>query len=341
MTASIPPVTTHPPAADTLAWVAEALGIRATLRAEALSGGSASDVWRLQWSSDDDGGTAVLKQATVDTPDPDSGLIAREFQVLDALRPLGLPVPVPLACDPVGARCGRPALLMSLLPGQLLQGPAALRRAIAPMADALAGFQHRCNGLVAGRRYRPWHDPRGAAPSWSSREALWLRAQRVATRFPAPLPNSFVHRDPHPANLLFVYNASAGASSGAGAGDSTETCGGAGANGDDRLTVSGILDWPHAGRGPSGIDGSRMALNLACLLDLDAALEFRARFEDTRGLRQDPLLDVLATLEFGPDAGGAATWAALGVTLTRDQIRERIERFLEDAMLRMTTRRVT
>lgn len=300
--------------AATLAWAAETLGAPIDT-CEILPGGSATSVWRLTCAAAP-GGAAVLKQSRGDASAEDAALITREHRILDALRPFDFPSPDPLACDPQGRHCGAPALLMSALPGRLLAGSDALRAAIPVMAESLACMQQRCGTLVAGRRYRSWHDPAARPPSWSSRDGLWERALRVGARFPLPTANSFVHRDPHPANLLFE-----------GSGES--------------LRVSGILDWPHAGRGPAGIDASRMAVNLACLLDLDAALAFRACFERARDLRQDPLLDVLAVLEFPPDPDGGASWSALGVTPTRDTARNRLEMFLEDAMRRMTTRRVT
>ncbi|HSG87889.1 MAG TPA: aminoglycoside phosphotransferase family protein [Pseudomonadales bacterium] len=300
------------PSAATLSWASHALDGAELSDCLMLPGGSATHVWRLSTAQ----GNVIVKQSLAGADLEDAALIDREHRVLDALRPLGLPVATPFACDRDGSQCGLPTMLMSVLPGRLLDGPPELRAAIPAMAACLASIQQRCGTLLAGRQYHPWYRRDAKAPTWSSSETLWTRALGVGNRFPVPAANSFVHRDPHPANLLFEADG-------------------------DALRVSGVLDWPHAGRGPAGIDGSRMAMNLACLLGLDAALEFRGHFEAARELRQDPLLDVLSVLECLPDPDGFRTWSAVGVSLTPDTVRGRLERFLEDAMRRMTTRRVT
>jgi aminoglycoside phosphotransferase (APT) family kinase protein len=290
---------------------------RSVLDAEALEltrleGGTAAEIWRL-CGLRRGGGTfdAVLKSARPGQ-DPDAAaLIGREDLVLQALQALSMPVPVPIACDPDGRRAGRPTLLMSCMPGRLLHGVSEIRTAIPAMAGTLAACQRDAETVLAGQRWAPWCRAETArVPDWTAQPELWSRALAVVSRFPHPRADAFIHRDPHPANFLF-----------------------------DEEGVSALLDWPHAGRGPAGIDAARMAMNLACLIDLDAALRFRDAFETARGLRQDPLLDVHAAVEMLPDPDGRGSWSALGVQLTRAQARQRLEAFLADALLRMTSRR--
>jgi len=303
MTPSRPPQ----PALD---WALEAAGLPAETAIELMPGGRGGQLWLLQGSEHVP--DAVLKLAAPTSAGGDERLIHREAVILQALAPLAMPVPKVLAADASGAQAGTPALLMKRAPGALLSGPDALREAIPAMAQALILCQRHTHNLVAGRRWMPWQPASGfRVPSWSTREALWNRAIRVVKGFQAPRCDAFIHRDPHPANMLFEDGA-----------------------------VSAVLDWPHAGRGPAGFDGARMAMNLCCLLGMDAATSFRGTFEAALGHRQDPLLEVYAACEFLPDPALAASAGTLGIELSGSQARGRLENFLADAMRRMSSRRL-
>ena len=297
-----------------LEWAADVVGTHDFEQVEALPGGSASSVWRLVAETDRGPLAVVAKQLQPRVVELDAGLIGREVRVLEALRPLDLPVPEPLASDPDGICSGRPALLMSLVEGELLQGEAALRAAIPEFVGAILLWQTRARDVVAGRRFEPWFDVSEPRPHpLSARAELWARAAEIAQRFPAPLATGFIHRDPHPANMLFSEG-----------------------------RLAGVIDWPHAGRGPRGVDVSRMAINLACALDVDATRELRERWEHATGERHDPLLDVYALLECDEANGSAVpAFAALGLDLDGAEIRRRMEAFLADTLERMTVRRLS
>jgi len=297
-----------------LEWAADVVGTHRFVRVEALPGGSASAVWRLAAETERGPLTVVAKQLRAHVTEIDAGLIAREQRVLEALGPLALPVPEPLASDPDGICSGRPALLMSYLEGELLQGPEALRTAIPEFVRAMDLWQTRACDVVAGRRFAPWFDLSEPRPRpLSTRADLWERALEIARRFPAPAVTGFIHRDPHPANMLFAGG-----------------------------RLAGVLDWPHAGRGPRGMDLSRMAINLACTLDVDATRELRERWEHRTGARHDPLLDIYALLECEEATGSAIpAFEALGLRLEGAQVRDRLEAFLADALQRMTVRRLS
>lgn len=297
-----------------LEWAADVVGTPRFERIDSLPGGSASAVWRLSAYTERGPLTVVAKQLRTRITEIDAGLIGREQRVLEALRPLGLPVPEPLASDPDGICSGRPALLMSLVEGDLLRGPEALRAAIPEFVRAIDLWQTRARDVVAGRRFAPWFDIAEPRPHpLSARPELWDRAAEIARRFPAPRATGFIHRDPHPANMLFA---------------------------EGRLT--GVLDWPHAGRGPRGVDVSRVAINLACTVDVDATRELRERWEHRTGRRHDPLLDVYALMECDEATGSAVpAFEALGLRLDGAEIRRRLEDFLADALERMTVRRLS
>ncbi|MCC5888092.1 MAG: aminoglycoside phosphotransferase family protein [Gammaproteobacteria bacterium] len=299
----------HPPE-PAMQWALEVSGLPASTAATPMPGGQGGQVWLLQGPAEDT--AVVLKLAAPASAGGDERLIRREAVILEALAPLKMPVPEVLATDSSGARAGTPALLMKRAPGTLLSGQDEVREAIPAMAETLIECQRRTHNLVAGRRWMPWQPASGfRVPSWSTREALWNRAIRVVQGFQAPRCDAFIHRAPHPANMLF-----------------------------ENGTVTAVLDWPHAGRGPAGFDGARMAMNLCCLLGMDAATTFRGAFESALGHRQDPLLEVYAACEFLPDPQLEATAGALDIELSRNQARGRLENFLADAMRRMTSRRL-
>ncbi len=297
-----------------LEWAADVVGTSRFERVDTLPGGSASAVWRLSARTERGPLTVVAKQLRPRVTEIDAGLIARERRILEALGPLALPVPEPLASDPDGICSGRPALLMSLVEGELLQGAEALRGAIPAFVDAIDLWQTRARDVVAGRRFAPWFDIAEPRPRpRSERPELWARATEIARRFPSPAVTGFIHRDPHPANMLFA---------------------------DGRL--AGVVDWPHAGRGPRGVDVSRMAINLACTLDVDATRELRERWEHRTGERHDPLLDIYALLESEEATERPVpAFEALDVHLDGTEIRRRLEAFLADALQRMTVRRLS
>lgn len=304
-------MTTPRPPAPALAWAKATLSLAPGFTIGPLTGSRSGRVWRID---DADGRqTAVLKLAASATHGGDERLIGREAVILDALAPLELPVPRVIASDPSGESAGTPALLLTLAQGSLVSGRERLRGTIPALAEALALCQCRTRSLVAGRRWRP-REPEGGhqVPTWSTREALWNRAIRVAQRFQAPPCDAFIQRDAHPANMLL-----------------------------DGGQVSAIVDWPHAGRGPGGFDCARMAASLCCLVGMDAATTFRHAFEEATRRRHDPLLDVFAACEFLPDPVAEANAEALGIELTRNQARGRLENFLADAMRRMTSRRLS
>lgn len=297
-----------------LEWAADVVGTPRFEHVEARPGGSASAVWRLVAATDRGPLVVVAKQLRTTAVAVDPGLIGREVRVLEALRPLGLPVPEPLASDPDGICSGRPALLMSLVQGELLQGEEALRAAIPEFVRAILLWQNRARDVVAGRRFQPWFDVSHPRPHpLSACVEQWARAAEIARRFPAPAATGFIHRDPHPANLLFSEG-----------------------------RLSGVIDWPHAGRGPRGMDVSRMAINLACALDVAATRELRERWEDATGERHDPLLDIYALLECDEATGSVVpAFEALGLNIDGAEIRRRLEAFLADTLERMTVRRLS
>lgn len=300
------------PAEGLREWVADISGCAAFDAITALQGGSVAELWRFDATADGRAVSIVAKQAAIDSPQEEIDFIGREAQVLEALQSFDLPVPEVLASDPHGICSGRAALLMTPVPGNLLGGEGELRAAIEPMARMLVRFHRATRDLLAGRRYRPWFDFDALeAPTWGLKQPLWQRGVDTAQRQAPPSADGFIHRDPHPGNMLF-----------------------------DGAQPTALLDWPNAGRGPLSADVGRMCLNLAVLLDVDAAAAFRGAWEDACSLRHDPLLDLYGLLEVhAPALEPHPTASAIGIPVAGREMVERLEAFLEDTLRRMSLRR--
>ena len=293
-------------------WVADISGCATFESITALQGGSVAEVWRFDGICEGRAESIIAKQAAIGSPAQERAMIGREAQVLEALRPFELPVPAVLASDPHGICSGRAALLMTPATGDLPKGDAQLRAAIEPMAQMLVRFHQATRDLLAGRRYAPWFDHETLeAPNWGRQQPLWQRGVDTVQRQPRPFADGFIHRDPHPGNMLF-----------------------------DGPQPTALLDWPNAGRGPLSADVGRMSLNLAVLLGVDAAGTFRDAWEDACGLRHDPLLDLYGLLEVqAPTETPHPTASAIGLPIAGREVIERLEAFLEDTLRRMSIRR--
>lgn len=144
-----------------------------------------------------------------------------------------------------GSTCGMPAVLMTRLQGSVVLRP----EHIDPWLD----------GLAHGRTFR----------SCGTRPFDIVKQSRPKAR------ECFIHRDYHPANLLWTHH-----------------------------TVSGVVDWINACRGPAGIDLGHCRVNLAQLFDVPTADAFLSAYQRHAGTTflYDPYWDLLSLIDilFGP-----------------------------------------
>ncbi|GGG15130.1 phosphotransferase family protein [Paenibacillus abyssi] len=113
----------------------------------------------------------------------------------------------------------------------------------------------------------------------------------------------FIHRDYHPANVLW-----------------------------QQRQVSGVVDWVNSCRGPAGIDIGHCRFNLAQLHGVHAADAFLEAYRRHAGsaYRHDPYWDLLSLVNilFGPPEVYEG-WTALGVSGLTDQLMaERLDAYL-------------
>jgi aminoglycoside phosphotransferase (APT) family kinase protein len=230
-------------------------------------------------------------------PDENPG---REAAILEALAEgdPALPVPRVVAVDPHGAGAGVPAILLTWLPGTVRERHAPL----SPAAVAsLGGMLARIHGVDGRLRavtfpfYPFWDGDPSDIPAATRRRDLWERAMDIAARPPAPGPDTFLHRDFHPGNIVWR---------------------------DDAIT--GVLDWTGACWGPPEADLGHLRVNLAADHGISEADAARRAWLAAGGEPVDPVhWDVRMLLDWLPDLDDAY---ARGPGL------DRLERYLADLL---------
>jgi len=228
----------------------------------------------------------------------------REASILELLQGSGIPAPEVVALDPDAETCDVPALLMTRLPGRLDLTPKDMQGWLGQMAAALP----RIHGLPADNSigpYRPYSDPKTVdVPRWSRRQRAWRTVLDLA-RGPRPRARRcFIHRDYHPANILW-----------------------------SRGKLSGIIDWINASNGPLEMDVAHCRLNLAGLYGLAVADRFLAAYQSLLGRTAadfHPYWDAIDLMDSGfADRGDVfAGWRVIGPPgLTPDLLRARLDEY--------------
>jgi aminoglycoside phosphotransferase (APT) family kinase protein len=264
-----------------------------------LTFGIASDVRLLEV----DGQPMVLRRYLDDhllERHPD--VISDEADVLRAARQiLGHVVPAPLALDPSGDRAGRPALLMTFLPGVPRMRDLDPNRLATPLVALHGG------GAPEGLQlFRHWFEPsRVNVPSWSTRPEAWARLIDVALDGQPDHPPVFLHRDFHPGNLLW--------------------------QGDD---LSGIVDWATASLGPRGADIAHTRANLALVDGPDAAAGFLSAYVAlVPSYQHDPWWDAAELCTWQNDFSGVLAFNAFGADLDAGLLQARADAYAAALLL--------
>ncbi len=268
------------PPRPALDWVARVVGPRAAvIDVEPLTGGvsHASHIVRVR----DDGGRMidlvlrrwVRPEWRVTDPQftPE-----QEATTLGLLASSSVPAPRLVAADPEAIECDVPAILTTRAAGSRLTSPTDLFACVRQLAEALPAL-HAIDPAVAARTvpaYRPYSE-RGELrpPPWTSRPGLWEAAIELATAEGPAGERSFIHRDYHPGNTLWL---------------------------NERL--SAIVDWTNASFGSPSVDLAHMRANLAMSFDQSTADAFLAAHEVASASRLwHPYWDLRVAVDFLPD----------------------------------------
>lgn len=248
------------PSPQTLDWVERVTGAR-VVAWRRMTGGLTSAVHRLTVDDGSHRSVLVLRQYE---GEHEVALVRDEVAALHAVRGAGLPAPEPIAADPDGSESdGRPALLMTRLPGRPVVAPGDPEdwlRQIAAVAVRIHDVR------VSAPPFRPRFDASTpVVPASATRPAVWEAAYGIL-RQPAPEPDlRFIHRDLQPFNLLWR-----------------------------RGRLTGVVDWAMSCTGPAAFDVGHCRLNLAVLFGADRAERFRRAYEAETGQAVDPWWDLYA-----------------------------------------------
>ncbi len=288
-------------------WVERTCGPGATVvSSRRLHGGLSSSVHELRVDTRSGHHLLVLRRIDPeDNPDARAEIIS-EGRILSALE--NRLVPRLLASDPSGEACGYPASVQTRLPGRPTLSPVLLDRWISGLAEAVRTVHGAMVAPTILRElppFRPWLPVDDAPPSWSRDPAAWSEARtRVCARWPpnAPVVSgeasgfALIHRDLHPANVLF-----------------------------DNGELSGIVDWTNASVGPVEVDISRCRVQAALLVGDAPAWEL-VRHCESICERYDPIWDAMVALEIAPWLGDiAAAFRALGTDVRVASLRRSLD----------------
>lgn len=294
---------------EILNWITAALGADAAVRSvHQMAGSTSSTLYAVELAQHGRTLDLVLRLfsiAWVIEEEPD--LPAQEAAVLQKATAVDLPTPELVAVDETGAACGVPAVLMTRVPGTVDLRPADVDDWLRQMAEALPLIHAVEPGDLAWS-YVAWADIDALqVPGWSRVPDLWARAIEIV-QGPAPdYRPRFIHRDYHPNNILWQ-------------------------NG----SLSGVVDWVTACRGPAGIDVGHCRLNLACVYGAGTAGRFLQLYEALTGVEQHPYWDLITLIEFLPEPELYDPWLQSGMThLTPAILCQHLDDYLADILARL------
>lgn len=293
------------PTSESIAWV-EAIMEKPVERTgiKKLQGGTSSLVFEIPFQNENLQESLILRLFhKKDWLEMEPDLARHEAGSLQESASLCIPSPGVIAFDETGEKCGMPAVLMTKLAGDTILQPSDRAGWLDKMAECLAKI-HRHKAGSFDYEYFSYNDAlRLEKPLWSKFQDDWMRAFYIVAGVRPQTAYCFIHRDYHPANVLWQ-------------------------NGE----ISGVVDWVNACRGPAGVDIGHCRVNLTQLYGLSAADDFLEAYikyaDDT--FRYDPYWDLLSltdTLDGPPKVYGG--WSGLGMTgLSDELIRHRLDEYL-------------
>jgi aminoglycoside phosphotransferase (APT) family kinase protein len=241
----------------------------------------------------------------------------REFSVLQALVETHVPAPRPLWLDAEGVLLGRPAMVMTRLPGRGNLEPRNLEDWIRQLAASLAAIHDvrvdrgplaLLEDRDAGRHTRLELGLAEQMPGHPSAPAL-LEAMRALWPGVQPTPRVLLHGDFWPGNTLW-----------------------------HRGRLTGVVDWEQAARGSREADTVYCHMDMTLTFGREVADRFLAAYEDASGWRvHDRAFWALqAAWRALPNPGLEwlpAGWAALGLAdLTPECVNSRYDAYIAESL---------
>lgn len=289
----------------TVDWVERSLGgVHKVVQAKVLPGSTSSKVFEIETDKEGTVSRFVLRlfsKADWLAQEPD--LARHEALSLEMAQKTGLPVPGLVAYEETSEACGMPAVLMTKLPGTVKLKPENEAVWLEQMATALAQIHEQKAERFSWEYFSYTNALELDRPVWSRHPNEWMRAFFIVAGVRPVAAEHLIHRDFHPANILWSGG-----------------------------EISGIVDWVNACRGPAGIDVGHCRLNLAQMFGISTADRFLEAYEQMAGsaFSYHPYWDLLALTDglSGPPSVYVG-WKVFGMTgLTDELIRHRLDEYL-------------
>jgi aminoglycoside phosphotransferase (APT) family kinase protein len=271
--------------------------------AKSLVGGITTSIYRIQTKDDLTYILRIYDHEGMLEEEPD--IPHHEVAALKAAKEAKLNSPAFICYEPDASVAGYPLLVMEALEGTVNLKPSDMSDWLKQSAEALTAI-HRAPIQEFGWNYFRYFDAENTpVPLWTRYPQNWQRALEIL-KSPAPeTPRCFIHRDFHPANILWQ-------------------------NGQ----LSGIVDWPNACMGTANFDLAHMRVNLVSLYGIPVADEFLAQYQQLNpDFVYQPYWDLVGVGDFylaGDEAPEVYNpWIDLGMTeLTSELMAERAEDYL-------------
>lgn len=293
---------------NVLQWVLNAVAPNATVESvRQLKGSTSSTLHSLSLKT----GRSVLHYVVRQfdnqnwlTEEPD--LAVHEAASLRMAESTGVTSPEIIAYDANGEVCGVPSVLMTKLNGAVELKPDDMEQWLEGLALTLTNI-HQIDAGDFPYNYYPYHDVGSfEVPAWSSVPDIWQRALAFVQESNPDIKECFIHRDYHPANVLWYEGA-----------------------------VSGVVDWVNACKGPREVDVGHCRLNLAMLYGTDTSDAFLNAYQRYADVPYNRYWDMMALVNFldGPP-NVYPGWEAFGMTeLTDHLMEERLDAFMVQLMI--------
>ncbi|WP_174615563.1 phosphotransferase family protein [Virgibacillus ihumii] len=294
-----------------LDWVVDNTNPKATVESfQQLKGSTSSTLHRISLQSGQKLNHYVVRQFDNEEwlgEEPD--LAHHEAECLRMAKKTGVVSPEFIAYDKNGDICGNPTILMTYLDGEVELNPKWMDQWLYGLAEALEAF-HGMDADDFPYRHSSYNDIFSfEVPAWTNVSTTWKKAINLLK---GPCPETrecFIHRDYHPANVLWKDG-----------------------------SVSGVVDWVNGCKGPRGVDIGHCRVNLAMLYGVETADGFLREYRKLAGSKftYEPYWDLLSVADMlvGPPEVYPG-WEAFGVTgLTNEMMKERLDRYVVSLMER-------
>ena len=231
----------------------------------------------------------------------DPARIPKEVATLESLVPTPVVAPEVVAVDAEGRWMGMPCVVVTCLPG----GHAPFGRWV-EWSGRLAAAMAEVHAVAPVVDAEPWltgwlrDEPPASAADGPWLDRVWPAIRANAGELAATGGDALVHHDLHPGNTLW-----------------------------SRGRVSGIVDWPMAGRGFPAYDRAYLRLDVSIALGLDAG-DGVAAASAAIGIEADhPAWDLVVGLRALPDPGlWVSSYQELGIPITVEDGRARVAAWL-------------